>query len=241
MPLQPAAQVFAETTTPRRPLAHAGAWAALAVVALMVVHTVIFLAWPPPGYEPTAANTRAWFELFSTQPLLALVNLDLLMLVDFACVLLVFLGISSVLWRDERLRGLLVVANVFAAVSAAVYFASIPAFTMQALARGYASATNDAPLYVAAGQATLAIYHGTPFDVGYVLSAVAGLLLSAAMLRVPAVFPRALVILGIVMFAMNLVPPTAGPIGLVLSMASLPLLATWLVLVARRLGRANLA
>lgn len=236
MPVQPATEVYPTTLQPPRapwaPLYHIGAIAAVAVVALMVVHTVVFLRWPPPGYTPTAENTRAWFALFDSSPLLALVNLDLLMLVDFVCVVLTFVALCVVLWRTHRVSALL--GGLLVVMSAAVYLASNPAFTMQALARGHAASAADRELYVAAGQATLALYHGTPFDVGYVLSAIAGIIVSVALLR-SRELGAATATLGLVMFVMNLVPPTVGTIGVVLSMASLPLLAIWLLLVSRRL------
>lgn len=107
---------------------------------------------------------------------------------------------------------------------------------MLSLANSYYDATApDQGLYVAAGQAALAAYHGTPFDVGYVLSAIAGIIMCLAMLR-GRVFGAVTAYVGIVMYAMNLVPPTAGTVGMILSLASLPLLVIWLVLVARRLA-----
>src|SRR6185503_20260099 len=59
------------------------------------------------------------------------------------------------------------------------------AFEMFSLSSQYAAATTDAQrsLFVASGQAMLAIYQGTAFDVSYVLLAIAPLIISAVMLR----------------------------------------------------------
>jgi hypothetical protein len=125
---------------------------------------------------------------------------------------------------------------VLCAIGAAVYFSSNPAFTMLSLADQYAAANNalERTELLAAAQSALAIYHGTPFDVGYVLSAIAGLLMCSAMVGT-GVFGRPTAYIGLAMYTMNLVPATAGMPGLVLSIASLFPLAVWLVLVARRL------
>ena len=206
--------------------------AAIGVVVLMAAQMVVFLTLPPPGFTPTPDNTRAWFALFEASPVVALVNLDVPMLVDFVLVLVVFVALWAALRR--RCPTLALLGVVFAVVSAAVYLASNPAFTMMALAEGFRAApAGEQALYIAAGQAILATYHGTPFDVGYVLSAIAGLLMTFAMLRSD-VFGRATAYIGLVVFSMNLVPPTAGTVGMVLSLGSLPPLVVWLILVARR-------
>jgi len=79
----------------------------------------------------------------------------------------------------------MVIALILGLVATAVYFASNTAFEMLSLSNQYAAATTDAQrsIVMAAGQAMLAIYQGTAFDVSYVLSAVALLIISVIMLR----------------------------------------------------------
>jgi hypothetical protein len=216
------------------PLHTVGAVAAWFAVGLMAIQMVIFLMWPPPAFEPTPGNVRAWFALFDSEPWVALANLDALMAIDFLLLLLVMLALWSVLHRRRPVTT--AIALLVAVVAAAVYLGSNPAFTMLSLADGHRSASlADRELYVAAGQAALAVYHGTPFDVGYVLSAIAGLLMSHAMLG--SQFGRVTAYLGIGTYVMNLVPATAGTLGFVLSLASLLPLVGWLVLVGRGLRR----
>jgi hypothetical protein len=213
----------------------AGALAAASVVGLFVIHTIIFLTWRPPAFEPTRENTRAWFALFDASPVVALVDLDALMLLDFVLVVILFVA----LWKAVRslYPNAALVALLLVAISSAVYLASNPAFTMLSLANGYRVADVESrDAFVAAGQSALAVYHGTPFDVAYVLSAIGGIVMTVAMRR-SRVFGAVTGYVGVVMYAMNLVPPTAGVFGLVLSIASLPLLVVWLLLVARRLSQ----
>jgi hypothetical protein len=70
--------------------------------------------------------------------------------------------------------------------------------------------------------------------VGYVLGGIAGLIVTLVMLH-SAVFSKATAYVGIVLFALMVVPPTVGPIGLLLSFLSLVPLAIWYVLIARGL------
>jgi hypothetical protein len=59
------------------------------------------------------------------------------------------------------------------------------AFEMLTLSNQYATATMDVErsIFLAAGEAMLATWQGTAFDVSYVLSAIAILIVSAVMLR----------------------------------------------------------
>jgi hypothetical protein len=218
------------------PLYRLASLAAIAMVSLMVAQTVIFALAPPPAFLPNHESARDWFALFEAKPLLALLHLDGLFLVHYVFVLLLFLALFVALRTLRPVSTL--VAVVFAAVATAVYFGSNAAFTMMSLADQYAIATNDGARaeLLAAAQSALAVYHGTPFDVAYVLSALAGLLMCSAMIGT-GVFGRPTAYIGIVAYALNLVPATAGTLGLVLSVVSLIPLAIWLVLVARTLWR----
>jgi hypothetical protein len=94
--------------------------------------------------------------------------------------------------------------------------------------------------FLAAGQAMLAGYieQGTAFNVGYVLSSVAGVMIAVAMLR-SGVFGKATAHVGIAgnVLGMSLYVPT---IGVFLAVLSVVALWGWYILIARRvfqLGR----
>jgi hypothetical protein len=222
------------TSSTWSPLYQVGALSALVMPILMLVQMVFFVNAPPPAFLPTHEAALDWFALFHSRPLLALVHLDGFLLVDYLFVLLLFLALWVALRTARPVRTL--IAFVLCAVGTAVYFASNPAFTLMSLADQYAIATHDVARMelVAAAQSALAVYHGTPFDVAYVLSAISGLLMCSAMIGT-GVFGRPTAYFGIAAYALSIVPATAGTLGLVLSIASLVPLAIWLLLVARRL------
>jgi hypothetical protein len=106
---------------------------------------------------------------------------------------------------------------------------------MLTLSNQYAAATTDAQrsLLEASGQAMLAIYQGTAFDVSYVLLSVAPLIISVVMLRSSA-FGKVTAYVGILANAIGLglfVPA----IGVFLSLISIVGLLIWYILIARRL------
>jgi hypothetical protein len=121
-------------------------------------------------------------------------------------------------------------------VGIAAYFASTTAFEMLSLSDQYAAATTEAQrsMFLAAGQAMLAIWQGTAFDVGYVLEGVALLIIAIVMLR-NTLFSKKTAYVGILLGVMSLVPPTAGTIGLLFALGSLVPLEIWDILIARRL------
>jgi hypothetical protein len=106
---------------------------------------------------------------------------------------------------------------------------------MLSLSSQYAAAATDAQrsLLVASGQAMLAIYQGTAFDVSYVLLAVAPLIISVVMLRSHS-FGKVTAYVGIVanVLAGGLFVPA---IGVFLSLVSVVGLLIWYILIARRL------
>jgi hypothetical protein len=89
-------------------------------------------------------------------------------------------------------------------------------------------------LYLAAGEAQLARYKGTAFDVYYLMNGTSLLLIALVMLR-SAVFSRATAYTGVLAGILMVVPSTAGTVGLVFALASLVPWAVFSVLVARRL------
>ena len=216
-----------------RPLYRIGGAAALTVASLTVVQIAVFVASPPP------TTVIGYFQLLQSSRLLGLLDLDLLSIANFGLTGLVFLALYGALRRASP--ALTAIALVACLVGVATYFASNTAFNMLILSNQYAAATTEVQraAALAAGQATLAIYQGTAFDVSYVLAAISGLLIAAVMLR-SRIFTRWTASAGVAAFALGLIPPTAGMIGLACSLASLAPLLLWEILVARglfRLGR----
>jgi hypothetical protein len=207
-----------------------GGVAALIALSLLAVAIVVFIAHPPP----TAVVD--WFGLLQTNRLVGLVDMDLAMLLSEILLIPIFLALYVALHRASE--SLMALGTTLGLVGIVLYLTSNPCFSMAALSDQYAAATTEAQrsALVAAGQATLATWTGTAYDVGYVLGGIAGLIVTLVMLH-SAVFSKATAYVGIVLFALMVVPPTVGPIGLLLSFLSLVPLAIWYVLIARGLFR----
>lgn len=205
-----------------------GAVAALLMVLLIPIESAIFIIWPPPS---TAAD---YFALFQHNWLLGLLSLDLMYLLVNTLMIPIYLALAVALRRTSP--AWIVTALTLSLVGVAAFYAGKPAFEMLGLSTHYARATTDAQraMFLAAGEAMLAIHNGTAFDAYYILNAVALLIFSAVMLR-STIFSKANAYLGFLSGGLMLVPSTAGTIGVAFALGSLVPWTIWLVLFARTL------
>jgi hypothetical protein len=213
-----------------------GGGAAALLAALTVAHAGVFVVTGLPN------SVVAWFALFQRSALLGLLAFELLMVVYVVLSVPVVLALAVALRRDNP--SLMAVYAALSLVGIAAFIAARPAFEMLALSQGYAAATTEAQrsLYLAAGEAMLAVFHGTAFWVSYLLGSFAGLVVAAVMLR-SAVFGKATACLRIASSVLDLglfVPA----VGLVISLGSVLCLLVFNLLIARRLlqlgqGRSN--
>ena len=109
---------------------------------------------------------------------------------------------------------------------------------MLSLSDAFASASSEGERAsaAAAGQAMVANWTGTAFSAGYVVAAVAFLIVSVLMLRSD-VYSRLTGWVGVGFGVSSLVPASAGVVGLIVSIASLLPMWLWFALLARRLLR----
>jgi hypothetical protein len=205
-----------------------GGTAALIMLVLIPIQMIVFFVWTPPS------AVIDWFTLFQKNRLAGLLAMDLLLIVDYVLTGLVFLAIYAVLRRTSQ--SFMAIALTLELVGVATYFASTTAFEMLSLSDQYAAATTDEQraMFLAAGQTMLAIWQGTAFDVSYILSALAALIVAVVMLR-SNIFSKVTAYVGIVASVLMFAPPTVGTIGVVFSLISLVPFVVWLILVARRL------
>lgn len=210
-----------------RPLYRAAGVGSLLSIGFTVLAIVVFIANLPP------TTITAWFALFKRNALLGLIELDLLMLATYVLMGLIYLALYGALHRGHA--PVMALATICGLVSITAYIASNAAFNMLVLSGQYAAATTDAQRAElrAAGQAMLAIWQGTAYDVNYVIGGVAILLVAAVMLR-SRVFGRMTAYVGLVMGVLMLVPATAGAIGLYLSLISLIPTLVWFALLGWR-------
>ena len=158
-----------------KPLYRVGGAAALIVVLSYVIQIIVLVVSPPPN------TVIDFFTLFHRNALLGLLDLDLLSIADYALFVPLFLALYFALRRVSP--SFMAIATALGLVGIATYFASNTAFEMLSLSNQYAAATTDAQrgLFVASGQAMLAIYQGTAFDVSYIFLAIASLIISVVM------------------------------------------------------------
>jgi hypothetical protein len=210
-----------------------GGAAALLMAVLIPIQVIFFVIWPPPG------SVDAWFELFHDKPLVGLLDMDLLMIVDQVLMALVVVALYTILRRTHP--SAMMIAMVLALLGIAAYLASTSAFEMLSLSRHYANTHSliEKSFYISAGEAELANWQGTAFNVGYVIEGIALLIIALVMLR-NTIFSKTTAVIGIVMGIMALLPPTAGKVGMFFALGSLVPLEIWNIMVAIRLfGLAN--
>ncbi len=208
----------------------AGFGAALSAV-LIPMQVAVFLLWPPP----LEGSTADWFTYMRANPVVGLLNFDILLLLEEVLLIPIMLALYLLLHRRSESTMLVGTALWFAGTI--LMIVANTAFEMLALSSAWSAATMEGPraAAVAAGDAMVAswIGHGTAYTMGIVVSSAAGVLVGVSMLR-EAVFGRAAAwayLAGIVLGIGILVPPA----GTGLALVSMGFIVAWYILVARTL------
>jgi hypothetical protein len=219
------------TTRWRGVLATAAAGAILTAI-FVPLQVALFIAVPPP----TSHSVGAWFNLFNESPVIGLLSLDLLTMVEQVLAVPIILAMFLLAHRAAASTTLLGAAAWL--MGAVLFLSSNTGFEMLALARGYAGAgAADQAAYIAAGHGMLASYWdmGTSFVFGYVLSAVGGILLGAALVRAGALGRTAgwlLIVANVVGLGIFL-----PGVGIAVSLVSVLLLWAWYLRIGWSLAR----
>ena len=179
-----------------------------------------------------------WFALLQDNRFLGLLLLDLFDIVNYLLVGLIFLALGGALRRANKVA--MTVAMASALVGIAVYLASNQASAMLALSNQYAAASTDTmqTMFLAAGEALLAIHNPDGVQLGLLLVALAGLIASVVMLR-SQVFGKVTAVFGLVANSLVLTYfvalPVVPAIAFLFPAASAPFRLLWYILIARRL------
>lgn len=206
-----------------------GGIAALIMAAIIPIQSFIFVVFPPPK------TVIDFFNLFQRNPILGLLDLDLLLIIENLLLILVFLSLYAALKKINK--SLMTVALAFGIVGIVLLLVSREAtFSMLTLSNQYANASSEAQriMYVTIGQTMLTTYNGGVFDTSYVIGAIPLLLIPLVMFKSNDFRKSTAIIIGISGFLM-LVPPTVGMTGLLLSFLSLIPTLIWLIIVALKL------
>ena len=189
------------TGTPWSTLYRAGAVAPLIALAFYLFEFgILFVG------EAYPTTSEGWFALFQRSKLLGLWYLNALDIISFALLGVMFLALYVAL---RRLRpSWMLIALYFALLGAAVFvvprlltLAILPLSDLHAAATGEAQRT----MYLMAGEAMSQVTTATPQTPGFLFMAVAGLIVSAVLLRSrslgnSAAFPKATGLVGIAGF-----------------------------------------
>jgi len=217
-----------------------GAVTILAVVLVGILEMAITFL---PGGNTVQETVLDWFALFRSSWFMGLRDLGLLNIVITVLGIPVYLALYAAHRRVDPVYAAL--AAVIALVGVATFLATNRAFPMLELSGRYAAAATEAEksMLAAAGQALLAVgqSHTPGTFLGFFLSEVAGITISAVMLR-GRVFGPVTAYVGMLGFGLLLlfeicssfVPALSGA-AMFIAMGGGVLSMAWYVLVARRL------
>jgi hypothetical protein len=226
--INPASQAERSDAT-ARPIYRVGGAAALIMVAITLGQFIVFAVAAPP-LEGSAAD---WFALFDQTALTGLLAFEALLIVYALLSVIVALALFFALRAANP--GLLAAFLVLSVMGSLAFVIARPALEMLSLSQQYAVASNGAQraALLAAGEAMLALWHGTAFQVSYLLGAITGLLVAVAMLQTGR-FSKTTAYLRLASSVLDFGIFVPG-VGLFISLGSVVCLLLFNALVARRL------
>lgn len=174
------------------------------------------------------------FALLQSRPFVGLVSLDFLIIVDEVLAIPLCLALYLSLRRAHE--SLVLIATALSAASITCFLIATPALNMQALSRQYAAASGvEREQLLAAGQAVLSAWQGTPFQVGNVVGSIGMMLIGWVMLR-SQIFSKSAGYVGIVagLLGIGMYVPK---VGIFISLLSVVGMQIWYVMIALKLLR----
>lgn len=204
-----------------KPLYRVAWYLALVMLILIPIQIIIYVIAPPPD------TVKGFFELYQQNPFLGLLSLDFLYLFNNMIIVVIYLALFMILYEEKPVTVLL--ALILGLIGIACYYPSNPAFEMLTLSNQYFQAQPEQlNIYLAAGEALMAGYTGTTFDVYYVLSTLCLLLFSCALIKSHK-FKKSIGLWGLLSGFFMIIPSSAGVLGMVFSLLSL---VPWVVFIA---------
>ncbi len=204
-----------------RPLYRVAQLLALTMLIIIPLQIVIYVIAPPPN------TVKGFFELYQQNPFLGLLSLDFLYLFNNMIIVIIYLTLFVLLYQEKPVTVLL--ALILGLIGIACYYPSNPAFEMLTLSNQYFQALPEQQtIYLAAGEALMAGYTGTTFDVYYVLSTICLLLFAYALIKSHK-FKKSVGLWGLASGLLMIVPSSAGVLGMIFSLLSL---IPWVVFIA---------
>lgn len=203
-----------------QPLYRVARFLTLAMLIIIPLQIIIFVISPPPD------TVKGFFELYRQNPFLGLLSLDFLYLINNAILAIIYLALFILLFREKPVTVL--IALTLGLIGLVCYFPSNPSFDMLTLSNQYFQALPEQQaIYLAAGEAAMAGYTGTSFDVYYVLSTICLLLFAYAIIK-SSQFKKSIGFWGLISGFFMIIPSSAGILGMIFSLLSL---IPWIVFI----------
>jgi len=108
-----------------QPLYRVAQYLALTMLILIPIQIVIYVVAPPPD------TVKGFFELYRQNPFLGLLSLDFLYLFNNMIIVIIYLALFVLLYREKPVTVLL--ALILGLIGIACYYPSNPAFEMLTL------------------------------------------------------------------------------------------------------------
>ena len=204
-----------------------GSVSALASVILIPITIAVYFIWPPPE------TVMGHFTQIQERLFVGLLGMDLLYLLGNVLLLPTWLALYAALRPANE--SWMAVAITLGLISFLALIAGRPILEMVHLSNLYATAATEMErgIYLAAGEAMMALYHGTAFSAHYLLGTVGLLIISFVMLQ-SNIFNLRTAYVGIAANAITLgfyVPV----IGVYISIFSVFFYFAWYLMIARQL------
>jgi hypothetical protein len=204
-----------------QPLFRISWYLSLTMLILIPIQIIIYVIAPPPD------TVKGLFELYQQNPFLGLLSLDFLYLLNNIILVVIYIALFVLLYQERPVTVLL--ALILGLIGIACYYPSNPAFEMLTLSNQYFQALPEQlTIYLAAGEALMAGYAGTTFNVYYVLSTICLLLFAYSILK-SSKFKKTVGFWGLASGFFMIIPSSAGLLGMIFSLLSL---IPWVVFVA---------
>ena len=204
--------------------------AALIAGPLTIIDIMVYVIWPQPS------TITAWFSLFHENWIVGLLDLDFLGMIIYIIVVPAIIALYLILRRTSLSWA--TVGAVLTFVGMAAYFASNTGISMLSLSGQYAAATTDAQraMFLAAGQAVIAIFMGPAFTTSFCIVSSSLLVTAVVMLRSSG-FSGKVAYVGVIANVAGLAEFLPAPFAflIVVSLVNAIGLGIWFILVGRRL------
>lgn len=204
-----------------------GSIAALLTFLYIPLQIITFMTIP----EPTDAV--GWFALFQKSSVQGLLSYEFLFIVTSVTGIITTLALYAALKRDNE--SIMAIALAFSIIGTVCIIVARPAIDMLYLSNQYAAAASDAQrvMYQTAGEALLAMRHGSAFHVCYNLANINLIIIPLVMLR-SKIFGKTTAWMGIFagLLGFGLYFPV---IGVWVSVLSVVFMGIWDILIAIRL------